>query len=55
MANFLALVGFLIAYGAVGGIENDGPLLMLTIMAVAGLAMMAVGVNMMKEKDFGGY
>ena len=50
MANFLALVGFLIAYGAVGGIENDGPLLQLTAMAVVGLALMAVGVNMMNSK-----
>jgi hypothetical protein len=52
MANFLALFGFLMAYGAVGGIENDGPLFTLTVIAVAGLALMAVGVNMMNSRGF---
>lgn len=52
MANILALVGFLVVYGSVGGIENDGPLLQLTALAVVGLALMAVGVNMMNSREF---
>jgi hypothetical protein len=50
MGSALALVGFLIAYGAVGGIDNDGPLLQLTALAVVGLALMAAGVSKMNER-----
>lgn len=50
MGGIFTLVGFLITYGAVGGIENDGPLLALTAMAMAGLALMFVGVNIMNSK-----
>lgn len=52
MGGFFALVGFLVAYGAVGGIDNDGPLLQLTALAVVGLALMAVGVSMMNSREF---
>ena len=52
MGGTLALVGFLVAYGAVGGIDNDGPLLQLTAMAVVGLAMMAAGVSKMHSKEW---
>lgn len=50
MGSILALVGFLITYGAVGGIENDGPVLVLSVVAVAGLSLMFVGVNIMNSK-----
>ena len=50
MGSILALVGFLITYGAVGGIENDGPVLVLTALAAAGLSLMFVGVNIMNSK-----
>ena len=50
MGGTLALVGFLVTYGAVGGIDNDGPLLQLTALALVGLAVMAVGISKMNEK-----
>ena len=44
-----ALVGFMVVFAAVGGIDNaaDGQLLGLTALACAGLAMMAAGVSAM--------
>lgn len=48
VAAFLSIVGFLMAFGGVGGIENEGPLLENTIIAIAGLAVMFVGVNLLK-------
>ena len=50
MGGMLTLVGFLITYGAVGGIENDGPVLILTALALAGLSLMFVGVNIMNRR-----
>ena len=44
------LVGFLIAFGAVGGIENGAPLLAGTALAIAGLALMASGVSAMNRR-----
>lgn len=52
MGGLFALVGFLVAYGAVGGMDNDGPLLMLVPIAIVGLALMAVGVSMMNSKEW---
>ena len=43
-----ALVGFLLAYGAVGGMETGSPLIPTMALAVAGLAVMASGVFAMK-------
>ena len=49
VAAFLTFVGFLMVFGAAGGIETEGPLLENTIIAVAGLCIMFVGVNLLKS------
>ena len=49
--NFVLIVGFLMVFGAVGGIENDGPLLDGMLIAVVGLLMMGAGVLGMKVLD----
>jgi hypothetical protein len=41
-------VGFLITFGAVGGIDNDAALIPCVLAAIAGLAIMASGVFSMK-------
>ena len=51
VAAFLTFVGFLMTFGAVGGIENEGPLFENAIIAIAGLAVMFVGVNLIKSTD----
>ena len=45
-----ALVGFLVVFGAVGGLDNatDGQVFALTALACAGLAVMLSGVNAMR-------
>lgn len=43
-----ALVGFLMAYGAVGAIETGDALLVPVALAVVGLAVMASGVGALK-------
>jgi len=44
------IVGFFIVFGAVGGMEDpEAPLLILTGLAVAGLALMYFGTERMKE------
>jgi hypothetical protein len=48
-----ALVGFLIAFGAVGGIENGEPLMTGVLLALAGLGIMASGVSAMNEVPAG--
>lgn len=51
-----AIVGFLIAYGAVGGMEHDptASLLVQTSLAVLGLGIMYSGVSALtKEKIYG--
>lgn len=46
-----AIVGFLIVFGAVGGMETctDSQLLTLLIVAAAGLGFMASGTNAMRS------
>lgn len=46
-----AAVGFMMVFGAVGGLDADpsAPLLTLTLVAVAGLAVMASGVFAMTK------
>jgi hypothetical protein len=50
-SNFVLIVGFLMVFGAVGGIENNGPLLDGMLIAVVGLLMMGAGVLGMKVLD----
>jgi hypothetical protein len=44
-----AIGGFLLAFGAVGGIETGSPLAPTLAIAIAGLAIMASGISAMKE------
>lgn len=44
------ILGFLIVFGAVGGMEDpEAPLLMLTGLAVVGLTLMYFGTEKMKQ------
>jgi hypothetical protein len=43
MAMVLFTLGLVITFGAVGGIENDGPLLDCLIVAIVGLGIMGCG------------
>lgn len=45
-----ALVGFLMVFGAVGGMDTGSPLLACVVLAVAGLALMASGVSAMNSR-----
>lgn len=42
-----AILGFLMVFGSVGGMDNatDAQLIPLVLVAIAGLAIMAAGVN----------
>lgn len=42
-------LGFLLAFGAVGGIENGSPLVACVAIAIAGLGLMASGVSAMRK------
>ena len=44
-----SMVGFLIAYGAVGGMETGSDLLTCVVVAAAGLLIMASGVFAMRN------
>ena len=45
------IVGFLMVFGAAGGLDNatDAQLIPLMLISVAGLALMYTGVNVMKS------
>lgn len=43
-------VGFLMAFGAVGGMDAGSPLLACVAIAAAGLAIMASGVSAMNSR-----
>lgn len=43
-----SMVGLLIAFGAVGGIDNGSALIPCMLAALVGLTMMASGVSAMK-------
>lgn len=43
------LGGFLITFGAVGGLDNGSPLLVCMAAAVVGLAIMASGVQALNK------
>jgi hypothetical protein len=36
-------------FGGVGGIENEGPLFENTIVAILGLAVMGIGISLLKS------
>ena len=46
------IIGFLVAFGAVGGLDSnpDAPVLTLVSIAIAGLAIMASGANSLGRK-----
>jgi hypothetical protein len=48
---FMIAVGFLLTFGAVGGIENDAPLLDGMLIALVGLGIMGCGVLALKRLD----
>ena len=46
-----AIVGFLIVFGAVGGIENNGDLLQCSLLAIAGLIIFYSGATAMNKDN----
>ncbi len=48
---FLIFTGFMLTFGAVGGLENDAPLLDGVIIALVGLAVMGTGVLKMSREQ----
>jgi len=50
-STFLIFTGLLLTFGAVGGIEQDGPLLEGILLAILGLSTMACGVLMLKVTE----
>jgi glycerol uptake facilitator-like aquaporin len=50
-AMVLFSIGFLLTFGAVGGIENDGPLAEGLALAVVGLLIMWVGTLGLRVAD----
>lgn len=44
-----ALVGFMVVFGAVGGMDNGSDLFVCVVLAVVGLVTMFSGVMAMKE------
>jgi len=50
-STFLLFTGFMLTLGAVGGIENNGPLLDCLLVAVLGLATMGCGALMLRQQE----
>jgi hypothetical protein len=50
-STFLFATGFMLTLGAVGGIENDGPLFDCLLVAVLGLATMGCGALMIRQQE----
>jgi hypothetical protein len=50
-STFLLAVGFLLIFGAVGGMENDGPLLEGIGIAFVGLAIAYCGVLFLRAEN----
>jgi hypothetical protein len=46
-----AFLGFLLVFGAVGGLDNNSPLVACVAIAAAGLALMASGVAAMNSRN----
>ena len=49
VAAVISVFGFLMVFGGVGGIENEGPLFENTIIAIVGLAVMGIGISLLKS------
>lgn len=45
-----SLVGFLMVFGSVGGLDNGSSVIACVVIAAAGLALMASGVAAMNRK-----
>lgn len=50
-AAVVAILGFLMVFGGVGGIENEGPLFENTIISIVGLCVMAIGISLRDAGD----
>jgi hypothetical protein len=50
IAAVVSVFGFLMVFGGVGGIENEGPLMENTIIAILGLVVMGIGVSMIDRR-----
>ena len=46
IAAVVSILGFLMVFGGVGGIENEGPLMENTIIAFLGLCVTAIGISL---------
>jgi ABC-type Mn2+/Zn2+ transport system permease subunit len=51
IAAVVSIFGFLMVFGGVGGIENEGPLMENTIIAIVGLAVMGIGISLIDRRD----
>ena len=51
IAAVVSILGFLMVFGGVGGIENEGPLMENTIISILGLCIMAIGISMIDRRD----
>jgi hypothetical protein len=51
IAAVVSILGFLMVFGGVGGIENEGPLMENTIISILGLIIMAIGISLRETGD----
>lgn len=47
----VSALGFLMVLGGVGGIENEGPLMENTIIAVLGLCVTGIGISLLDRSQ----
>jgi hypothetical protein len=51
IAAVVGILGLLMVFGGVGGIENEGPLMENTIISILGLIIMAIGISLRETGD----
>ena len=51
IAAVVSILGLLMVFGGVGGIENEGPLMENTIISILGLIIMAIGISLRETGD----
>ena len=51
IAAVVSILGFLMVFGGVGGIENEGPLMENTIISILGLIIIAIGISLRETGD----